>query len=176
MFGGKKFLRDGAQIEGVIIASDAWKVLRGGTGAYHVRMLATFEDGTSTEFDQRVHTRDVGMREQGAVVPVRYDASDRTQIAIDESAMRQRRDVDNEQRDAAFQAVADSAGAPADPLDQLQALWDQKRALDVTGSELRRTGAPREQVGAWVHEVEAVDSRLRALRLQYPDWKPASHQ
>jgi hypothetical protein len=55
-----------------------------------------------------VHTRDVGIREQGAIVPVRYDASDREPIAIDESELRRRRDVDTAQRDPAFAAVADS--------------------------------------------------------------------
>jgi hypothetical protein len=114
------------------------------------------------------------MREQGAVVPVRYDASDRTRIAIDEAEMHRRRDVDNAQRDASFAAVAASAEPARDPFEQLQALWEQRRALDVTGSELRRSGAPRDQVGTWVHETEAVDARLRALRLQYPDWKPSS--
>ncbi|HEY5053515.1 MAG TPA: DUF3592 domain-containing protein [Solirubrobacterales bacterium] len=172
MFGGKKLLREGERLDGILIESDEGKVLTNGAGSYHVKVRVTFEDGTTTEFDERLHTKDAGMRGLGAVVPVRYDPSDRSKIAVDGPEMRNRRETDEAQREAAFKAEPDPLPTSASPSAQLQALWEQKKALDARGSELRRTGAPREEVGAWVHESEAHDARFRALKAQHPDWAP----
>ena len=46
--------------------------------------------------------------------------------------------------------------------------------MDARGSELRRAGAQREEVGAWMHENEALDARFRALKAQHPDWTPSA--
>jgi hypothetical protein len=105
------------------------------------------------------------------VVPVRYGASDRSKIAVDEAQMRDDAKTAQAHRQTAFHAIGDAPGS-ADPATALQALWDQMRALDERGSELRRTGAPREEGGAWVAEREAVDAQFRALKLDHPGWTP----
>jgi hypothetical protein len=169
MFGKKKVSRDGAQIHGVLVESDADKVP--GANSYHVNVHVTFEDGTTTEFTDRLHPGDAGLRGLGAVVPVRYDPLDRSNIVVDEAQMRDDAETAQAQRQAAFDAVS-NAPPSADPGTALQALWEQMRALDERGSELRRTGAPREEVGAWVSEREAVDARFRALKLDHPEWTP----
>jgi hypothetical protein len=170
VFGSKKYLHDGAQVDGVLIRSDGGKVLVNAASSYAVRVRVTFDDGTTAEFDTRLHTTSAGMRSMGAVVPVRYDPADRSKIGVDEEEMRRAAELGKKQREDAFAAVP--AALPADPSEALQALWEQLRALDDRGSELRRTGAPRDQVGAWVAEREALDSRYRALKNQHPEWSP----
>jgi hypothetical protein len=113
------------------------------------------------------------MKGVGAVVPVRFDPSDRSKIVVDGPALRKRRETDEAQREEAFAATPEPL-ASANPTAQLQELWEQKKAMDARGSELRRTGAPREEVGAWVHESEALDARFRALKAQHPDWAPSA--
>ncbi len=72
--------------------------------------------------------------------------------------------------------AAQPATLPGSPTEQLQALWEQHRVLDERGSEMYRSGAPRDQVGAWVAEKEALDARYRALKNQHPEWKPAASE
>jgi hypothetical protein len=171
MFGSKSFLKDGAQVDGVLIQSDSDKVAFGGDGSYHARVRVTFEDGTTGEFNTRLHVREVGMRNIGAVVPVRYDATNRSKIDVDAHEIRRRHDLADQQRKAASAAVP--ATLPAgDPAAQLQSLWEQLKVMDARGSELRRSGAPRDQVGAWVAEKEALDARYRALKNHHPEWVP----
>jgi hypothetical protein len=170
MFGSKKFLQDGAQVDGVLIQSDDGKVLVNAASSYHVRVRVTFDDGTSSEFDSKLHTKTAGMRSVGSVVPVRYDVGDRSKIDIDADELSRRKDLSESQRDAAFTATP--AALPSDPAEALQSLWEQLKALDARGSDLRRAGAPREQVGAWVAEKEALDSRYRAMKSQHPTWSP----
>jgi hypothetical protein len=170
MFGSKKFLHDGAQVDGVLIQSDDGKVLVNAASSYHVRVRVTFDDGTLAEFDSKLNTKSAGMRAVGAIVPVRFDPSDRSKIDIDDDELRRRKDLSESQREAAFAATP--AALPSDPSEALQSVWEQLKALDARGSELRRSGAPRDQVGAWVAEKEALDSRFRAMKSQHPTWTP----
>ncbi len=172
MFGNKKLLANGAQAQGIVTASDDVKVLVNGAGGYAVTISVTFDDGTSQELETRLHTKDVGMKGIGSVLPVRYDPSDRSKIAVDEPAIRASRELQQTQRETAFAAISSTPPVSSDPAEQLQALWEQKKAMDVRGSELSRSGAPREQVGVWVSESEALNSRFRALKLQHPEWTP----
>jgi hypothetical protein len=169
VFGKMKLSRDGAQIHGLLVESDADKTP--GANSYHVKVRVTFEDGTTAEFTQRLHPGDAGLRGLGAAVPVHYDPADRSNIAVDEAQMRDDTQTAQAQRQAAFDAI-DTAPLPTDPAAALQALWEQMRALDERGSELRRTGAPRAEVGVWVAQREAVDARFRTLKLDHPDWTP----
>ncbi len=108
----------------------------------------------------------------GATVPVRYDSADRSKIAVDEAQIRGERETGQRQRKEAFATVAETP-LPSGPAAQLEALREQLKELDARGSELRRENAPREQVGAWVAEREAVDARYRALKRQHPEWTPS---
>jgi hypothetical protein len=173
MFGGKKFLTDGTATTGVLIESESEKVAAGsgGTGRYRVRVRVTFDDGTSSEFETKLHASTSGIKFVGATVPVRFDPSDRSKIDVDEAELQRRRDVDRQQEHDAFAAVPEPPRS-TDPAEQLQDLWEQKKAMDLRGSELRRSGAPREEVGQWVHENEALDARYRALKDQHPEWQP----
>jgi hypothetical protein len=130
----------------------------------------TFDDGTSAEFDSKLHTKGAGMRGVGSVVPVRCDPADRSKIDVDADELSRRKDLSESQREAAFAATP--AALPSDPAEALQSLWEQLKALDARGSDLRSSGAPRDQVGAWVAEREALDARYRAMKGQHPTWSP----
>ena len=173
MFGSKKFLTDGTVTNGVLIESESEKVAvgSGGTGRYRVRVRVTFDDGTFGEFDTKLDVTKSGIRFVGATVPVRFDPSDRSKIDVDEAELQRRKELDRQQEHDAFAAVPEPPRS-SDPATQLQDLWEQKKAMDLRGSELRRSGAPREDVGKWVHESEALDARYRALKDQHPEWQP----
>lgn len=170
MFGSKNFMRTGAQIDGVLIESDDDKAYTAASGSYHVRVRVTFDDGTTTEFATKLHTKESGARGIGSVVPVRYDASDRSKIDVDGAEIRRRREQGEQQRKDAF--AAPSPVPAGSPETQLQAMWEMLKQMDVRGSELRRRSAPRDEVGAWVAEKEALDSRYRALKNRHPEWTP----
>ena len=57
VFGNRKLLRDGAELDGVLIESDDGKVLVNAASSYHVKVRVTFEDGTLAEFEDRLHRR-----------------------------------------------------------------------------------------------------------------------
>jgi hypothetical protein len=81
LFGGKKKLyAEGAQTEGVVLkqASANDRI------HFQVVVRARFPDGSTTEFrSQFLDVYDVGSLYQGSVVPVRYDPSDHSKIALD---------------------------------------------------------------------------------------------
>jgi hypothetical protein len=87
MFGGhKRLYAEGAQAEGQVIyfgweSSACWN--------YHLTVRARFPDGSSTEFKTRnISKDDYGTLFEGAVVPVRYDPSDHSKVALDLPALK----------------------------------------------------------------------------------------
>jgi hypothetical protein len=102
MFGRKKKLyAEGAQTQGVVVkqASANDRI------HYRVVVRAKFPDGSTTEFTKgALDFHDVGYLYQGSVVPVRYDASDHSKVALDIPALEAR----HKQATAAQQAQLDA--------------------------------------------------------------------
>jgi hypothetical protein len=86
VFGGKKKLyAEGAQTDGVVLKQAS------ANDRIHFRVVvrAKLSDGSTTEFhSQFLDVHDVGSLYQGSVVPVRYDPSDHSKIALDLPALK----------------------------------------------------------------------------------------
>src|SRR3954468_24277659 len=94
MFGRNKSLDDGTQVDGVIVKAPEY--FRGSadiSGRYKVTLRVRFEDGATVEVERRLHLS-CGEHRVGAVLPMRYDPTDRSRIDIDEAALTARRDAD----------------------------------------------------------------------------------
>jgi hypothetical protein len=92
MFGiGKsKVLRDGARAQGVVVESrPPADTGTGGVGnIYHVKVRVHFDDGSTADVSSgRLDRYKVGWKLEGDIVPVRYDAEDRSKIEIDVPAL-----------------------------------------------------------------------------------------
>jgi hypothetical protein len=87
MFGKGKLLREGAEAQGVVIQNKGTMTVTGIAPDYHVKVRVKFDDGTSTEFKQKLNAPTVGRQFEGAVVPVRYDPADHSKVEIDVPAI-----------------------------------------------------------------------------------------
>ncbi len=92
MFGlGKhKVLSDGAQIDGVVVDSEApADTGRGGFGGtYRLTARVRFDDGATAEVRSgRLDRTEVGWKLEGDIVPLRYDRADRSKIEVDVPAL-----------------------------------------------------------------------------------------
>jgi hypothetical protein len=102
MFGShKKLYKDGAQTEGVVIKC-SW-------GSSQIEQFVTvrvkFPDGSTTDIKKSaLYTNDVGVLYEGTVVPIRYDPSDQSKVALDVPALLAR----HEQAKAAQQVQLDA--------------------------------------------------------------------
>ncbi len=84
MFGKGKLLRDGAEAQGVVIDSLIATGADGGTvDDYEVKVRVRFDDGSTAEVAGKLYRHKVGYHSEGAILPVRYDAHDRSKIEID---------------------------------------------------------------------------------------------
>ena len=84
MFGKAKLLRDGAQAQGLVIESKIATSGQGGTvDKYDVKLRVRFEDGSAAEISRDLFRHKVGYHYEGAILPVRYDPTDRSKIEID---------------------------------------------------------------------------------------------
>jgi hypothetical protein len=114
MFGGKKKLyTEGTQGEGQVIYF-GWESPK--CWHYHLTVRAKFPDGTSTEFKTRnIDKGDYGTLFQGAVVPVRYDPSDHSKVALDLPALKARQTQSKAAEQGALDAQFASLGTPGAP-------------------------------------------------------------
>jgi hypothetical protein len=89
MFGNKKRAKlysEGAQTEGLVVhRSDTTERIN-----YRVTIRVKFPDGSTTEFKKWLDWHDVGQLYQGSVVPVRYDPTDHSKVALDVPALEER--------------------------------------------------------------------------------------
>lgn len=114
MFGGhKKLYTEGAQAEGQVIyfgweSSACWN--------YHLTIRAKLPDGSSTEFKTgRINKDDYGTLFEGAVVPVRYDPSDHSKVALDLPALKARQAQSKAAEQGALDAQFANLGTPGAP-------------------------------------------------------------
>jgi hypothetical protein len=111
MFGGhKKLYTEGAQAEGQVIyfgweSPQCWH--------YHLTIRAKFPDGSSTEFKTKnIAKDDCGTLFKGAVVPVRYDPSDHSKVALDLPALKAGQTQSKAAEEGALDAQFASLGTP----------------------------------------------------------------
>ena len=84
MFGKGKLLRDGAEAQGLVIESNIATSGQGGTvDRYEVKLRVQFDDGLTAEVSSKLLRHKVGYHYEGAILPIRYDAQDRSKIEID---------------------------------------------------------------------------------------------
>ncbi len=112
----KKLYTEGAQAEGQVIyfgweSSACWN--------YHLTVRMKLPDGSSKEFKTgRINKDDYGTLFEGAVVPVRYDPTDHSKVALDLPALKARQAQSNAAEQGALDAQfanLGTAGAVIDP-------------------------------------------------------------
>lgn len=127
MFGKGKLLRDGAKAQGLVIESNIATSGQGGTvDKYDVKVRVQFDDGSTAEISSNLLRHKVGYHYEGAILPIRYDAHDRSRIEIDvptleaqfqvRSAQVKASAIEQGERDLAVQA-SQFAARPGDELD-----------------------------------------------------------
>jgi Short C-terminal domain len=111
MFGGhKKLYTEGARAEGQVIyfgweSSACWN--------YHLTVRVKLPDGSSSEFKTgRINKDDYGTLFEGAVVPVRYDPSDHSKVALDLPALKDRQAQSKAAEHGALDAQFANLGTP----------------------------------------------------------------
>ncbi len=108
MFGRLNLMRDGAQVDGVVLGSENRHSRVSGPGEMtagativRLKVRVEFEDGTTTEVERELKETEIGgmpLNEsglflgEGDIVPMRYDPKDRSRIEIDKAAIKARRD------------------------------------------------------------------------------------
>jgi hypothetical protein len=114
MFGAhKRLYTEGAQAEGQVIyfgweSSACWN--------YHLTVRVKLPDGSSTEFKTgRINKDDYGTLFEGAVVPVRYDPSDHSKVALDLPALKARQAQSKAAEQGALDAQFANLGTPGAP-------------------------------------------------------------
>jgi hypothetical protein len=115
-----KLLNDGEQGQGVITKRHLGSTTRySGTKEDFVRFELQghikFPDGTQTEFRSKgLRSDKIGNIPEGAVVPVRYDASDHSKVVLDVVALEAQRTAGREQAQARLNERKEQAIAEAD--------------------------------------------------------------
>ncbi|MGZ4237913.1 MAG: SHOCT domain-containing protein [Solirubrobacteraceae bacterium] len=114
MFGGhKKLYTEGAQADGQVIyfgweSSACWN--------YHLTVRVKLPDGSSTEFKTgNINKDNYGTLFEGAVVPVRYDPSDHSKVALDLPALKARQAQSKAAEQGALDAQFANLGTPGAP-------------------------------------------------------------
>ena len=84
MLGKGKLLREGVEAQGLVIESIIASTRDGGAAdKYKVKVRIQFDDGSTAEISSHLFRRKVGTHYEGAILPIRYDAQDRSKIEID---------------------------------------------------------------------------------------------
>jgi hypothetical protein len=134
MFGKGKLLRDGAEAKGLVIESKIATSGEGGTvDKYDVRVRVQFDDGSTSEISSHLLRHKVGYHYEGAILPVRYDAQDRSKIEIDVPAL----EAQFEARTAQVKASAIEQGERELAVQASQFAAGPKDAPDVGSSNPR---------------------------------------
>ncbi|HEY1515757.1 MAG TPA: hypothetical protein VGF91_05005 [Solirubrobacteraceae bacterium] len=91
MFGEKKLLREGVEARAVALKADyRWNGMGGTHHIYRVELRVRFDDDSTTELHTKLDKDKVGEYDEADIIPVRYDASDHSKIAVDVPALEAR--------------------------------------------------------------------------------------
>jgi hypothetical protein len=192
--------KNAASAQAVVTSVKAHGGEAGSTGLtyFDLDLRAHFDDGSTSEFGCRVGGPFSGTRLtfiEGDIVPVRYDPSDRSKIALDEDAMNDDQLSRSETFTAARihgaeMALEDQAaevgriGAPTDAeLQDLSDRWSaamaKAKACMDAHNQAKAVGDTREAqrqlaAGATANaEQVQLGEQYKRLRQQRPDWQPA---
>jgi hypothetical protein len=164
MFGiGKsKLLNEGASVNGVVIDCRLTAGIAGTTVPdYHVTVRAKFDDGSSTEFKQKLNKDRVGSYFPiGTILPVRYDPDNHSKIEIDVPAVTPK-EADYEEMASAYQA---SMAANTDRT-AMDAFW----AAKASGNAAEQTRL-KAAVAAQNAEAQALNKEFQRMSALRPDW------
>jgi hypothetical protein len=95
MLGADKLLSEGARARGLVIEKRGSAPSAEGAGLdmYDVTVRVRFDDGSSTEIQQRLNQHKAGLHTEGDILPVRYDPADRSKVAVDVPELIARREA-----------------------------------------------------------------------------------
>jgi hypothetical protein len=106
-------MRDGARVRGRVTESGSDVSFATGGEGYHIKARIEFDDGTTSEISCKVH-RGLGAYGVGEVLPFRYDPTDRSQIVLDEPALKA---LAEETRAKVKEIEREDAERPIEPAD-----------------------------------------------------------
>ncbi len=113
-----KLLKEGEQGQGVVTRRHD-QATESGTGGFstlfELQGHIKFPDGSQAEFkSELLNSHKVGDIQEGAIVPVRYDASDHSKVVLDVNALEEKNRADVDQAQAWVAAEKSKAIAQAD--------------------------------------------------------------
>jgi hypothetical protein len=157
MFGKDKLLSEGAPAKGVVIETHgpATSGQGGVVDSYRLVVRVKFDDGSTTEFAQKLNHRKDGLHIEGDIVPVRFDPADHSKIEIDLPALAARREA--ARSDAKQAAIArseralDPQGAPPDDPS------DDRRSLLQTSIRIAERKGDTAQIERLTAQLAALD-------------------
>jgi hypothetical protein len=98
---GKKILEGGAEAKAVVLATDmSGRTNRHAERLWKVKLRVQFDDGSTAEVDCSMWTKPFDGPAVGAIVPVRYDPSDRSKVEVDVASMNAGHDAALEELEA----------------------------------------------------------------------------
>jgi hypothetical protein len=107
-----KLVTEGAQAKGVVVKRWVNNPDQGG-GSYGIEFRVKFPDGSTADHKHRfLSASDVGYISEGDVVPVRYDPSDYSKVALDEPALEEPLKAAKAGQDARRDAALAGLGEP----------------------------------------------------------------
>ncbi len=106
MFDKGKLMREGVPAQALVLEKKVYAsgYSTGRTDACRYKLRVKFDDGSTTEINRRVWSHKLAGARVGELIPVRYDAADRSKIEIDAAALTAKREAT--ERAAHEQAVA----------------------------------------------------------------------
>jgi hypothetical protein len=161
--GKGKLLREGAEIQGVVVDVKRQLVEGGNYGdPYHVTVRVNFPDGSTAETKQKLGSFKTGNHFDGAIVPVRYDAEDHSKIEVDVPALEAQQtariaEAETRRKDMIARSEATAAGgAPPQPAG----------AQDVAAPDLAASTANFTETMAAIKQARADGNLAEVDRLK----------
>jgi hypothetical protein len=149
VFGRLNLMRDGAQVDGVVLESTFKHSRITGPGPHalpariwRLKLRVQFEDGTTTEVERKLKDTDYGgtlvnedgspFPSEGDIVPMRYDPKDRSNVEIDVAAIKAKRQEKMEKEGAQVDRLTELQGArKRGEISQEEFTKEAERLLDL---------------------------------------------
>jgi hypothetical protein len=169
MFGEKKLLREGKAGRAVVLeAHYRWDGMGATDHMYRVELRVRFDDGSTAEFHTKLDSDKVGEYRQADILPVRYDASDHSKIAVDVPVLEaefQRSQAKDEAEKASriARSEAELAGAAGEPGDRTPPMAQDIPAGGGTAAALEFLNNAFHEIAAGGAAQDSVEERLAEL-------------
>jgi hypothetical protein len=96
MFGNHKLLRDGMAAQAVVVSGKLRSEGHDRLGTWHLELAVPFPDGSTGSASCKASEGDLFAPSPGDVVPVRYDANNRSKVVVDVPALEARKAARNQ--------------------------------------------------------------------------------